>query len=228
MFIFLDEAGNFKSKKESYFIVGGFITGDPKRTAKTFRKWQTKKFPAKIRYKTEVKFSDSGLNENLRLATLKYFCDQDMRIFYSFLNRLNIPPKYRKKKQIQTGLLYAEIVGKTLSLLLPANDSEFRVFRDRRHLKNITEAQFNEALKLDLLPALPAKTLIQIEALDSAASPNIQIADWICGALFRYHNQKESGVHYFSTLKNSIIASEELFEAYWINLYKNKKSPHKS
>jgi len=136
MFIFLDEAGNFKSKKENYFIVGGFITGDPKRTAKTFRKWQTKKFPAKIRYKTEVKFSDSGLNENLRLATLQYFCDQDIRIFYSFLNRLNIPLEYRKKKQIQTGLLYAEIVGKTLSLLLPANDSEFRVFRDRRHLKN--------------------------------------------------------------------------------------------
>ena len=37
MYIFLDESGNFKGDKEDYFIVGGFVTGDPKRTARMFR-----------------------------------------------------------------------------------------------------------------------------------------------------------------------------------------------
>jgi hypothetical protein len=72
-------------------------------------------------------------------------------------------------------------------------------------------------IKLDLTPKLSAKSLFQIEAVDSATSPNIQIADWICGALFRYYNGLKSGERFFITLKNSIIASEELFKDYWAN-----------
>ena len=73
MFIFLDESGNFTGDKDDYFIVGGFITGDPKRIAKVFRKWQHKKFPKKLRRKNEVKFNDTGLNDELRLKTLSNF-----------------------------------------------------------------------------------------------------------------------------------------------------------
>ena len=226
MYIFLDESGNFKGNKENYFVIGGFITDDPKRTAKAFRKWQhTKFFNKKLRHRTEVKFSDTRLNEKLRLKTLNYFAKQDIRVFYTFLNRRNIPLKYRKRKNVETGFLYAEIAAKTLQLLLPASDLEFRVFRDERQLKKVSQTKFNEILKLDLLPELPAKVVIQIEALDSATSPNIQIADWICGALFRYYNKGKDGARYFSTLKNNIVSSKELFENYWSELY--KKSPRK-
>ncbi|MBL7155016.1 MAG: DUF3800 domain-containing protein, partial [Candidatus Portnoybacteria bacterium] len=91
MFIFIDESGNFTGDKEPYFIIGGFITNNPRRTAKAFRKWQHTKFPKKIRYKSEVKFSDTGLNEELRLKTIEYFSRQDIRAFYTFLNKSNIP-----------------------------------------------------------------------------------------------------------------------------------------
>jgi hypothetical protein len=37
MHIFLDESGNFTKDRESYFILGGFITNNSKRTAKAFR-----------------------------------------------------------------------------------------------------------------------------------------------------------------------------------------------
>lgn len=217
MFIFLDESGNFTGDKNHYFIVGGFVTGDRKRTTKAFRKWQRKKFPKKLRYKNEVKFNNTGLNDELRLKTLAYLSKQDIRIFYSFLKGENIPQEYRKKKGIETGLLYTEVVAKTLNLLLPATDLEFRVFRDKRHLRRLTQEKFNEMIKLDLTPKLSAKSLFQIGAVDSATSPNIQIADWICGALFRYYNGLKSGERFFITLKNSIIASEELFKDYWAN-----------
>lgn len=224
MFIFLDESGNLTKSKESYFVLGGFITNHPRRTAKAFRKWQNIKFPKKIRRKKEVKFSDTGLDEKLRLKTINYFVQQDIRIFYTFLNKHNIPLEYRKKKGIETGLLYAEITGKTLNLLLPTTDVEFRVFRDRRQLKKLSQAKFNEILKLDLLLNLPAKAVLQIESLDSSSYVNIQIADWICGALFRYYNKGKNGEEFFLTLKNSIIDSRELFKNYWTEKWINKKS----
>lgn len=225
MFIFLDESGNFTGKKDQYFIIGGFITGNQRRTAKAFRKWQRLKFPKKLRHKNEVKFNDTGLNEKLQLKTLSYFIKQDIRVFYSFFKSSNIPLKFRAKKHFESGILYAEVVAQTLDLLLPVGDFEFRVFRDKRHLSRVAQARFNEILKLNLLPGLPSKAIIQIESIDSSTNSNIQIADWICGALFQYHNKRDIGARYFSILKNSIIASKELFEDYWQNFSKNKKSP---
>ena len=220
MFIFLDESGNFTGDKDNYFIVGGFVTGNPRRTAKAFQKWQHTKFPKKIRRKNEVKFNDTGLNDELRLKTLSYFIKQDIRIFYTFLRGENIPQEYRKGKGIETGLLYTEVVAKTLNLLLPTTDLEFRIFRDKRHLRRLSQDKFNEMIKLDLIPKLAAKTLFQIEAVDSCINSNIQIADWICGALFRYYNKRRNGDRFYATLKNSIVASDELFKDYW----ENKKS----
>lgn len=84
MFIFIDESGNFTGDKNRYFIVGGFVTGDQRRTAKAFRKWQITKFPKKLRYKNEVKFNDTGLTDELRLKTISYFTRHDIRIFLYF------------------------------------------------------------------------------------------------------------------------------------------------
>lgn len=217
MYVFIDESGNFTGDKNRYFVIGGFITGEYRRTSKAFRRWQKIKFPKKLRHKNEVKFSDTGLNDELRLKTLTYFTKRDIRIFYTFLQGENIPLEYRKKKGIETGLLYAEVVAKTLNLLLPTTDLEFRVSRDKRHLRRLSQVKFNEMIKLDLSPNLPAKAIFQIEAIDSGTNPNIQIADWICGALFRYYNKRRNGDRFYATIKNSIIAYEELFKDYWTN-----------
>ncbi len=223
MYIFLDEAGDFKKDKEPYFIVGGFITNNPRRTTKAFRKWQHTKFPKKIRRKSEVKFTDSGLNEKFRLKTLNYLVKQDLRIFYVYLDKNNIPLEYRTKKGIETGLLYTQIVSEALELVLPTVEKEFRVFLDKRPLKGISSGQFKGLLKVKLLPHLPKGTLLQIETVDSATHPNIQIADWICGALFRFYNKRTNNEEYFKALKNSIIGEKELFPKYWEEVFKNKK-----
>jgi len=225
MFVFIDESGNLPGNKDEIFVVGGFITSNPRRTAKAFRKWQHQHFPKKIRQKSEVKFSDTGLNEKLRIKTISYFTKQDIRIFYSFLKTRNIPLQYRRKKTIETGFLYTEIVEQTLQLLLPTSDLKFRVFRDFRHLKSVSQRKFDESIKLGLMPSLPSKAVIQVESLNSQNSPNIQIADWVCGALFRHYNKGKNRKEYFNILKNSIVASKELFEDFWQNSYQNKKSP---
>ena len=118
MFVFIDESGNLIGDKNEVFIVGGFITSDPKRTARVFRKWQHCHFPKKIRRKSEVKFTDTGLNEELRFKTFTFFVGQDIRVFYVFFKISNIPAEYRRKKGLESGLLYTAIVEQALRLLL--------------------------------------------------------------------------------------------------------------
>lgn len=216
MDIYLDESGNLSRKNGQYFIVASYTVGDPRRVAKAFRKWQKSRFPKKLKGQSEVKFNDSHIDDRLRLKTIKFLAKQDIRIFYTYLKAINIPEQYRSDEgSIKTGLLYTEIVGDTLELYLPITESELRIFRDQRILKGVTLSEFNEHLMARLLPQLPAKVALQIQAMDSTSSPQIQVADWICGALARYHEQKPLGDEFYNILKNNIVKAKELFSDYW-------------
>lgn len=217
MIIFLDETGQFtKNDHEKYFLIGSFTTGDPRRTEKRFRSWQHDHFPRKMRHLTEVKFSNPDIDEKLRLKTLKEIAVLDVRIRYSFIKRQNIPLQFRYKGVVKTGHLYAEIVFKTLERYLPITDKEFRVFCDQRHLKGLKRSEFKSLLASRLLPKLPQKPIIQIEMINSASNANIQIADWISGALGWYYNEKELGKECWEILRNNLLdQGEELFKNYW-------------
>lgn len=220
--IYLDESGEFKKRnKNNYFIVGAFTIGEPRRTARQFRSWQHSHFPKKMRLQSEIKFTDIKMEDSLRLKTLRFFANLDVRIRYVFLLRENIPIEYRDKEKIKSGLLYTHIISRTLEMFLPISDLEFRVFCDNRHLKGITKAQSKEIIFTSLLPQLPKNTVIQLETVDSTTNENIQIADWIAGSLARYYNGKSLGKELFNVLKNNILSSEEMFKDYWFNKQKN-------
>lgn len=219
--IFLDESGQFtKYKDEKYFVIGTFTIGNPRRTEKQFRSWQRTKFPRKLRHQPEIKFSEININDNLRLKTLKFISDLDVRIHYSYLLKRNIPDEYRKKDRLKSGLLYTNIVGETLEMYLPISDREFRVFCDKRHLKGIKRSEFKRILEARLYSQLPSKAVIQIEMIDSAANPNIQIADWISGAIAWYLENKHLGEECYRILKNNLLGEgKESFKDYWGNKY---------
>src|SRR3989338_5726063 len=100
MFIYLDESGNLTKSNGKYFLVASYTVGDPKRVAKAFRKWQKSKFPRKLKDQSEVKFNDPHIDEELRFKTIKYLAKQDIRIFYTYLKRKNIPEEYRKEGKV--------------------------------------------------------------------------------------------------------------------------------
>lgn len=214
-YIFLDESGQFnKQDRENYFVVGSFTVGNPRRTEKQFRSWQHSRFPRRIRYQSEIKFGGIKISDDLRLRTLKFIANLDIRIHYAYLLRKNIPYNYWQKNRLQSGLLYTNVIGETLEMYLPLKDPEFRAFCDERHLKGFKRSEFKNALKARLLPQLPVGTNIQIEMLSSTTVVNIQIADWITGALARYLEQKELGQEYYEILKNNLLRPEgkELFK----------------
>lgn len=211
MHIYLDESGTLTESDSKYFIVGSFTVGDPRRIAKAFRKWQKSKFPRKLKGQTEVKFNNTSLDNNLRFKTLRFFAKQDIRIFYTFLKKRNIPQKFMKKGKVhETGLLYVKIVASTLELY-PHTDLEFRVIRDQRTLKGVNTSKFDEIISTRLLPKFPAKVLFKIQVVDSTTNENVQVADWVCGALARYYEKKSFGEEFYNALKGNIVQEKELF-----------------
>lgn len=211
-YIFLDESGQFtKHNNEKYFVVGSFIVGNPRRTEKQFKSWQRSKFPKRMRSQAEIKFSEVKIDNELRLRTLKNIADSDIRINYCYLLRKNIPENFIRKNKLQSGLLYTDIIGETLERYLPISDKEFRVFCDRRHLKGVKLSEFRNILKTRLLPLLPQGAVIEIEMIDSATNANIQIADWISGAIAWYLEDKKFGAECYQILKNNILGGKELF-----------------
>ncbi len=220
MFIYLDETGSLTESDGKYFIVATYTVSDPRRIVRAFRKWQKAKFPRKLRLQAEVKFNDPHVNEDLRLRTLQHFANQDIRIFYTYLKKSNIPQEYyRKGKVTETGFLYTEIVRATLELYLPITESPVTIVRDQRTLKGVSVEQFNEILKASLLPRLPAKVALEIQSVDSTTSPLVQVSDWLCGAFARYHEGKDMGEQFYNILKNNLIQEKELFSEKWTKLW---------
>ncbi len=164
------------------------------------------------------------MSDELRIRTLKFISDLDVRIHYVYLKKENIPEEYRKDNSLKSGHLYTHIIGEVLDMFLPTTDQEFRVFCDKRHLKGIKQGEFSEILKDRIIPLLLKNSIVQIEMIDSTHDANIQIADWISGALAYYLEKKKLGGEYYATLKQNIVGEgKELFKDHWENI-KNKKS----
>ena len=114
-YIFLDESGQFtKHNHENYFVIASFTVGEPRRTAKGFRAWQSDHFPIKMRHQNEIKWSATGVDDDLRLRTLRQISKLDVRIRFAYLLHKDIPVEYRQKNKLQSGLLYTNIVGEIL------------------------------------------------------------------------------------------------------------------
>ncbi len=213
MHIFLDESGQFtKHNHEEYFVVASFTVGDPRRTAKRFRNWMRSRFPRKMRTQSEIKWSATGIDEKLRLRTVRFIASLDVRIRYVYFLREHIPVAYKAKGKLESGLLYTNVIGEALEMYLPPDEKQFLVFCDHRHLKRMTGADFRRVLEARLRPQTSADTLIRVQMVDSTTDANIQIADWLAGALARYLEKGTNGESYFSALKNNILgAGRELF-----------------
>jgi hypothetical protein len=213
MNIFLDESGQFtKHNHEEYFVIGSFTVGDIRRTSKGLRSFFSRHFPKKMRNQSEIKWSATGIPDNLRLKTLRYISNLDVRIRYIYINKNNIPEEYRSKDKLKDGLLYTNIVGELLDMYLPTQDQDFRVFCDQRRLSGMTSRDFKRMMHARVAPLISKNAVVQIETVDSAGNVNIQIADWISGALARYLEKGNLGEECFMILKENILGEgKELF-----------------
>lgn len=214
MYIFLDESGQFsKNNGENYFVVGSFTIGNQRRTNKALRSWFRTRFPRKMRTQSEIKWSASGIDDSLRIKTIKHIAKMDVRIRYGYLLKKNIPTNYYHKGVLADGDLYTNIIGEILKSYLPTTDKEIYIFCDRRSLKGIKKKEFESLILSRLAPFCTPDTLLQVKMIDSTANANIQIADWIAGALYRYLEKRPLGDEYYKILKNNLLDEGKEFFA---------------
>lgn len=212
MYIFLDESGTFaKHDDGEYFVIASFTVGDQRRTEKAIRSWFRTRFPKRMRTQSEIKWSASGIHDDLRLRTLKHIARLDVRIRYGYFLRSNIPVTYRKKNKIDSGKLYTNIVGEVLERYIPTDENEIHIFCDQRSLKGMTKKEFEAAIVARLLPRFSGKVIIHVEMIDSTTNANIQIADWIAGALARCLEKRELGDECQAILKNNFLGEGKEF-----------------
>lgn len=211
-YIFIDESGNFnKGTDGKYFVIGSFTIGDQRRTNKAFRSWTHSRFPKRMRTQSEVKWSATGVSEELRIRTLKYITKLDVRIKYGFLLRKNIPSSFKRKGKIESGALYTNIISEILEMYFPIDDRDIHIFCDSRALKGMSKKEFESSIIAHLLPLCPTNTLLSVEMIDSKTNANIQIADWISGALARYFEGTSLGCEYYKILKNNFLGDGKEF-----------------
>ena len=211
-YIFLDESGQFsKHNHENYFVIASFAVDEPRRTSKRFRAWLRNHLPKKMKDQSEIKWS-SRLEDELRLKTLDAISRLGVQIRFLYFHHSNIPLEYRRKNKVRGGFLYTYAVSRMCTEFLPIADKELRIFCDQRRLSSMTETEFSKELVRVIAPQLPKDVILQIEMVDSVTSTNIQIADWIAGALARYLEHGHLGEDFFNILKSSIIGlGVELF-----------------
>ncbi len=135
------------------------------------------------------------------------------RMNYGIHMRKNIPRSFRRKGKIESGALYTSVISEILEMYIPIDDKEIYIFCDCRSLKGITKKEFELSIAARLLPLCSPNTFLRVEMIDSAVNANIQIADWISGALARYFEGAPLGAEYYKILKNNFLGDGKEFFA---------------
>jgi len=211
-YIFIDESGQYKKYyHKSYFVIAAFSVVDPKISAKRFRSWCRDHFPRKMRDQNEIKWSTSSIDYNLRLRTLKIISKLDMSINFVYLHYRNIPVNYYRKGKLLSGLLYTDMIHTLLVPYLKTNSPDIRIFCDQRELGDISLVEFRKVLETSLAKTIKIRTGLQIDMVNSTSNVNIQIADWIVGAIASYLEKEVNGRQFYGIISGHIIQSKKDF-----------------
>lgn len=203
-YVFIDESGQFgKYKSEKYFVVASFSTNNPVETAKKFRAWIRTKFPKKMRTQSEIKWSDSKISNRLRIDTLKYLARLNIEIRFTYLLKEDIPYLYYGKRGLESGNLFFDIIKKFL--IHHSFSGQLNFIFDQRPLKGMSAKQFEQNLESYLHNSSGRNLKVTVRMVDSTSTSNLQIVDWIAGAIAWYMEKHSLGRICFDILKPFII-----------------------
>ena len=208
LYIFADESGNFSGNRDHYFVLSAFVTSDPRATRKCFLRARQTRLPKKYRHYSEIKFSDRAIPERFKKHVLGRVAQEDVRIYAIFFDKRNLPLSLRRQPE---GLVYCHLVGQLLEMCPLAESREIYIFLDRRNLKGTTRDAFDATLKTRLILSFPRLRRLDIEHVDSTSNVNIQIADFIAGAIFQKHERGDCS--FYDMIRPRIVQEQALFRA---------------
>ena len=210
VYIFLDESGNldFSARGTRYFVLTSVSMERP--------------FPmydALDAYKYDcLEFG---------LANERFHCSSDNRhvrgrvfdIIGAHLVKMSVHSLIAEKRATEPtlskhGRLYSEMLGcllrRVLSRTTKLNTSEVIVIADAVPLRSRRQA-IEKSVRSALSKTLPKRPVFRILHHDSRAHYGLQVADYLCWAVFRKYERGESG--FFDQVRPAMLSEVEFFES---------------
>jgi len=182
MYIYLDETFNLKKGSKNQFLaIAGFSPSKPKDLAKRFNTLKRLKLPRSYR-NIEVKSTDRITNKSFKPTLLKQIAQRDIEIYCNIQFKNQLPLKYFRQNKLDYDLLYLDLLTDLLAQRWRYDDNKVIIITlDTFQTKRIDKGNIIHLLRMDLVKRYPSKHFtIYFET--SADYPNLQIADFICGA----------------------------------------------
>ncbi|MCK9313841.1 MAG: DUF3800 domain-containing protein [Methanocorpusculum sp.] len=185
--IYIDESGTLGKDGNPYFILAAIVPPDQYSASKCLKKIRQNHLKKEYRQLDELKFNNSSKEIVRRILTC--IVKHDIQFYYI---------AHEKKPAIENLTdLSCRLTGQ-LICGISASTADTCVYIDR-YLNGWKLEQFNRDLTTIIGPST-------ISHVDSRANPGIQIADFIAGALYTYHNRPddENGAAYYEIIQNNL------------------------
>ena len=210
MYIFLDESGNldFSARGTRYFVLTSVSMERP--------------FPM---YEALDAYKYDCLEYGL--ANERFHCSSDNRhvrgrvfsIIGAHLAEIGVHSLIAEKRKTEPtltrdGRLYSEMLSCLLSRVLSRTmDSKLRevtVIADVVPLRSRRQA-IEKSVRSALSATLPKRPIFRVLHHDSRAHYGLQVADYLCWAVFRKYERGESG--FFDQVRPAMLSEVEFFES---------------
>ena len=207
LYVFIDESGDlgFGNKATNYFITSFVLIRDKAGISAKIRKL-LKRLHRMRRYSGgELRFSNS--NEQVRKYCLREFCSYDFESGVIIVDKRKTAPRLRSKQNILYNYLIVHNVIKTV-LPLIAPKEEIVIYIDKS-LSEKNREEFNKYVNNkaswiwhnELENSEKLKPVI-CNHEDSQKEPLLQLADFICGAVFQKYERNNT--MFYNIIKSKI------------------------
>ncbi len=207
LYLFLDESSGIGSQsrdEDEYFVVVIVATRVPRRLEKCLTRVKKAKLPRKLRLLAEIKASNAP--DSFRRSLYRELAEEDFDIYVAVLNAADIPSELRGRE----GHWYRQVIGQLLTHCPLDDEPAVHMFLDRRKLKGLTREEFDRTLLAQLTQRFGSGVRFIIQHVDSTTSKAIQVADYVCWAVFRRYQRGDSS--WYRPLRSKVKLTLRLFK----------------
>ncbi|AVP49541.1 DUF3800 domain-containing protein [Williamsoniiplasma luminosum] len=204
MRIVIDESGNYNLKKNKYFIIAGFITGDKTiDKLRNLHKKLEKEFKIKnmidLKLKYEIKANNPNMGVIFRAQWINAFLDTNLILPFAIKIDISKDILFQKKESekfnyaLRSGLeKIMEIFDADKSYFDFCYEKEIYMKLDSRNIATDKKYELEGYLKSQAFFLKTKKKLNELKYFDSATKREIQIADFFAHYFWSKFNYPET------------------------------------
>lgn len=209
-FIFLDESGDLgfsKTKKSSRFFVVSFIFVKDKRLLERIAKNIHKNLRKKIKRIGGGVLHAVKEKPETRIRLLRAVAKVDCSIMTIYLDKSRVYTQLRSEKHVLYNYVVNILLDRLMSKKLLNRNSLITLIAAKRETNKFLNENFSSYLQTQLKKN--HKLIVATQIRSPQEEKSLQIADFICWALFRKYERGD--VLYYDLIKSKIVEENAVF-----------------